>query len=146
MLDSVHARCTHQGYTFLEFDGKATEVLENPEDHSETEWWIKVSPGVGMLPEATYDFPPHVVRVHTKYGTAYNQKVEGTLTLRDSPWDPISELLPIESDVSARLWTPNSFDRDITLAGKLNAESFAPFADTISGSRWPGQNGGPKKG
>ncbi len=146
MLDSVHARCTHQGYTFLEFDGKATEVLENPEDHSETEWWIKVSPGVGMLPEATYDFPPHVVRVHTKYGTAYNQNVAGTLTLRDSPWDPINELLPIESDVSARLWTPSSFARDITLAGKLNSEAFEPFADTISGSRWPGQNGGPKKG
>jgi acetoacetate decarboxylase len=147
MLDSVHARCTHQGYTFLEFDGKATETLPNPEDHSETEWWIKVSPGVGMAPpENTYDFPPHVVRVHTKYGTAFNQKVEGTLTLRDSPWDPVKELLPIESDVSARLWTPNSFDRDITLAGKLDAEAFAPFADTISGSRWPGEMGGPKRG
>ncbi len=146
MLDSVHARCTHQGYTFFEFDGKATDVLENPEDHSETEWWIKVSPGVGMLPETTYDFPPHVVRVHTKYGTAYNQKVEGKLTLRDSPWDPINELLPIESEVSARLWTPNSFERDIALAGKLNGEAFAPYADTISGSRWPGQNGGPKRG
>jgi acetoacetate decarboxylase len=146
MLDNVHARCTHQGYTFFEFDGKATEVLENPVDHSETEWWIKVSPGVGMMPEATYDFPPHVVRVHTKYGTAYNQKVEGTLTLRDSPWDPINQLLPIESEVSARLWTPSSFERDIALAGKLNAEGFAPFADTISGSRWPGQNGGPKRG
>ncbi len=145
MLDGVHARCSHQGYTFLEFDGKVTDTLPNPENHSETEWWIKVSPGVGMVPEATYDFPPHVVRVHTRYGTAYNQKIEGTLTLRDSPWDPIKELLPIESDVSARLWTLSSFDRDITLAGKLNAEAFAPFADTISGSRWPGENGAPKK-
>ena len=70
---------------------------------------------------------------------------EGTLTLRDSPWDPIKELLPIESDVSARLWTPNSFDRDIALAGKLDADAYAPFADTISGSRWPGENGGPRK-
>jgi acetoacetate decarboxylase len=145
MLDGVHARCTHQGYTFLEFDGKATDRLPNPENHSETEWWIKVSQGVGMLPGATYDFPPHVVRVHTSYGTAFNQKVEGTLTLRDSPWDPIKELLPIESEVSARLWTPNSFERDIALAGKLDADAFAPFADTISGSRWPGENGGPKR-
>lgn len=145
MLDTVHARCTHQGYTFLEFDGKVTETLENPADHSETEWWIKVSPGVGMLPGATYDFPPHVVRVHTKYGTAYNQKVEGTLVLRESPWDPIKELLPIESDVTARLWTPSSFDRDIALAGKLDGEAFAPFADTIGGSRWPGESGAPKK-
>ncbi|MDJ0864512.1 MAG: acetoacetate decarboxylase family protein [Myxococcota bacterium] len=145
MLDGVHARCTHQGYTFLEFDGKATEPLEHPAEHSETEWWIKVSPGVGMAPASTYDFPPHVVRVHTKYGTAFNQKVEGSLTLRDSPWDPIHELLPIESEVSARLWTPSAFERQITLAGKLDPEAFAPCVDTISGSRWPGQNGGPKR-
>jgi acetoacetate decarboxylase len=145
MLDGVHARCTHQGYTFLEFDGKATEALPNPEDFSETEWWVKASPGAGTDDFSTWDFPPHVVRVHTKYGTAYNQKVEGKLTLRDSPWDPIEQRLPMASNVTARLWTPNSFERDIALAGKLDAEAFVPFADTISGSRWPGQMGGPKR-
>jgi len=145
MLDGVHARCSHQGYTFLEFDGKATDPLDHPGTHSENEWWIKVSPGVGMAESNGYDFPPHVVRVHTRYGTAFNQKVEGTLTLRDSPWDPIKELLPIESEVSARLWTPHSFEREIALAGKIDADAFAPYADTISGSRWPGQNGGPKR-
>ena len=65
--------------------------------------------------------------------------------LRDSPWDPIKELLPIESEVSARLWTPSAFERDITLAGKLDGDAFAPYADTISGSRWPGRTGGPRK-
>jgi acetoacetate decarboxylase len=146
MLDKVYARCIHQGYTFLEYEGKATDALPNPEKFGETEWWIKVSPGVGTEPEqATYDFPPHVVRVHTKYDTAYNQRVEGKLTLRDSPWDPVAELLPVEGEVSARLWTPSSFEREIVLAGKLDADKFTPFADTISGSRWPGQNGGPKR-
>jgi acetoacetate decarboxylase len=146
MLDRVHARCTHQGYTFLEFDGRAGESLPHPPTHSETEWWIKVSPAVGMAPGSGYDFPPHVVRVHTKYGTAFNQKVEGRLTLRESPWDPIQERLPLRSQVSARLWTPSSFERQIALAGKLDGEAFAPFVDTIGGSRWPGQNGGPKRG
>jgi acetoacetate decarboxylase len=145
MLDGVHARCSHQGYTFLEFDGKAGDAIPHPPTHSETEWWIKVSPAVGMEPGARYDFPPHVVRVHTQYGTAFNQKVEGKLTLRESPWDPIAQQLPIESEVSARLWTPSSFERDITLAGKLDGDAFAPFVDTIGGSRWPGQNGGPKR-
>jgi len=145
MLDNVHARCTHQGYTFLEFDGKATESAEHPAEHTETEFWIKVSPGVGMLPETTYDFPPHVVRVHTKYGTAFNQQVEGTLTLRDSPWDPVKQLLPQQSEATARLWTPSAFEREITLAGKLDADAFAPFIDTIGGSRWPGEQGGPKR-
>jgi acetoacetate decarboxylase len=99
-----------------------------------------------MAPGSGYDFPPHVVRVHTKYGTAFNQKVEGRLTLRESPWDPIQERLPLRSQVSARLWTPSSFERQIALAGKLDGEAFAPFVDTIGGSRWPGQNGGPKRG
>jgi acetoacetate decarboxylase len=143
MLDTVHARCTHQGYTFLEFDGKATEILENPEPHTETEWWIKVSRGVGMVPDGSYDFPPHVVRVHSSYSTMYHQKVEGTLTLRDSPWDPIKELLPMESEASARLWSPNFLGRDITLGGKLDGDAFQPYVDTISGSRWPGSHGAP---
>ena len=31
-------------------------------------------------------------------------------------------------------------------AGPLDPEAFLPYADTISGSRWPGENGGPKRG
>ena len=31
------------------------------------------------------------------------------------------------------------------LAGKLDGDAFVPFADTISGSRWLGENGAPKK-
>ncbi len=145
MLDGVHARCSHQGYTFLEYDGKLTETLPSRENHTETEWWIKVSRGVGMMPDNTYDFPPHVVRVHSSYATALEQKLEGTLTLRDSPWDPIKELLPIESEPAARLWTPNFLGREITLAGKLDADAFGPFVDTIGGSRWPGENGAPPR-
>jgi acetoacetate decarboxylase len=63
--------------------------------------------------------------------------------LRDSPWDPIKELLPMESEASARLWSPNFLGRDISLAGKLDGDAFEPFVDTISGSRWPGSHGAP---
>jgi acetoacetate decarboxylase len=145
MMNKVHARCVHQGHTFLEYEGEVAETLPNPEPHKEIEWWVKVSAGVGMMPSGTYDFPPHVVRVESSYATAYNQKLEGKLTLRDSPWDPIKELLPQESDVSARLWTMQFLGRDITLAGKLDADAFAPYVDTIGGSRWPGSNGAPPK-
>ena len=146
MLDKVSARCTHQGYTFVEFEGKATEVLDNGPDHTEDEWWIKVSRGVGMVhQQPTYDFPPHVVRVHSSYGTAHRQKVEGELKLGDSPWDPIAELLPVREQPTAELWTPIFKGREITLAGKLDPDAFWPHADVIGGSRWPGENGGPKK-
>ena len=51
----------------------------------------------------------------------------------------------MREQLSAHLWWPIFLDRQITLAGELDAEAFLPFADTISGSRWPGENGGPKR-
>jgi hypothetical protein len=34
--------------------------------------------------------------------------------------------------------------REITLAGALDPIPFWPYADTIGGSRWPGDRGGPR--
>jgi acetoacetate decarboxylase len=87
-----------------------------------------------------------VVHVKSTYGTAWKEEVQGELVLRDSPWDPLASRLPMREQVSAHLWWPTFLDRQITLAGELDAEAFLPYADTISGSRWPGENGGPKKG
>jgi acetoacetate decarboxylase len=46
--------------------------------------------------------------------------------------------------VDAYLWWPEFLDRQITVAGPLDAEGFWPFADTIGGTRFPGLQGGPK--
>jgi acetoacetate decarboxylase len=95
--------------------------------------------------EKSYDVPPHVVRVHSTYGTAYREELEPTLKLADSPWDPIAELLPVQEVLSAHLDTPTFLGREITLEGALDPEAFWPFVDTIGGSRWPGQSGGPRR-
>ena len=145
IMTQVRARCTHQGYTFIEFNGQVSGVQENPADHTEDEWWVKVSRAVGGA-EKCYDFPPHVVKVHSSYGTSYQEGVEGELVLRESPWDPIAQLLPMRGAASARLWSPAFKGRDITLEGKLNPDAFWPHADTIGGSRWPGLMGGPRRG
>jgi acetoacetate decarboxylase len=143
MVDSVTVRCSHQGYTFLEFKGQVSgEIAERP-DYVENEWWVKVSRAVGGA-EKSYDFPPHVVHVKSTYSTQFRQDVSGTLTLRDSPWDPIAELLPQRELVSAVLDTPTFLGRDIQLAGKLDPDAFWPHIDTIGGSRWPGHMGGPR--
>ena len=145
---SVSARCTHQGYTFVEFKGVSKGENVPKDEYEQHEWWIKVSRAAGVFanPEAGYDFPPHVVHVRSKYGTAWQEEVEGELVLRDSPWDPLASRLPMREQVSAHLWWPIFLDREVKLAGKLDPEGFMPFADTISGSRWPGSNGGPKRG
>lgn len=142
----VSARSTHQGYTFAEFKGVATGPVDKG-DVETNEWWIKVSRAVSVGGPATgYDFPPRVVHVYASYNTLWCENVDGELLLRDSPWDPLASELPMLEQVSAQLWWPIPVDRKITLAGPLDPDAFLPFTDTISGSRWPGTLGGPKRG
>ncbi len=141
--DRVVARCTHQGYTFVEFEGTVVGEDNYSEGLERNEWWIKVSRQVGG--GQGYDFPPHVVHVKGGYGPGYRLKLDGTLNLRESPWDPIATLLPMREQVSAHLWWPEFKSRDITLSGALDPAEFWPYVDTISGSRWPGDHGGPKR-
>ena len=131
----------------MEFEGASTGPSGPREPHQQNEWWLKYSRAVSVGGPATdFDFPPHVVRVRSEYGTAWREEVEGTLVLRDSPWDPLASLLPMREQLESYLWWPTFLDREMTLAGKLDPQGFLPFADTISGSRWPGTNGGPKRG
>ena len=143
--DQVHATCTHQGYTFLEFRGEVSGTLApSTEDFVENEWWIKVSRAVGGV-EKSYDFPPHVVRVHTLNRFTHVESIDGDLNLRDSPWDPYTDLLPMRELVSATLVQHQQTKREITLAGPLDPIAFWPHADVIGGSRWPGERGGPRR-
>ncbi|NQZ95280.1 MAG: acetoacetate decarboxylase family protein [Myxococcales bacterium] len=144
MGDNVTARCSHQGYTFIEFEGTVTGKADDFPKYEENEWWVKVSRAVGGA-EKSYDFPPHVVRVRSTYGTTYRENVEGNLSLSKSPWDPIEELLPLRELVSCQLDTPQWLGREITLEGKIDPDAFWPHVDTIGGSRWPGQMGGPRR-
>ena len=148
MGSAVRARCTHQGYTFVEFRGTSSGENEPQAYFDMHEWWVKFSLAVGAMPNAAdgYDFPPHVVHVLSRYGCAWKERVDGELVLHDSPWDPLASRLPLREQVSAHIWWPTFLGRDIKLAGKLDPEAFKPFTDTISGSRWKGSQGGPLRG
>ena len=115
-----------------------------PEGYESHEWWIKSSRSASMTP-GEWDFPPHVVTVHDKFAPKLWQSVEGELILRESPWDPIADLLPVKGEPSARLVNEQLLAHDIALAKPLDAQAFEPFASTISSSRWPGVMGGPTR-
>jgi acetoacetate decarboxylase len=144
VANQVKARCTHHGYTFLEWQGTTTGAAELPEPHSEYEWWVKVSRAVGGA-EKAYDFPPHVVSVKGSYTHIHKENVQGELTLRESPWDPIADLLPMRGAATAWLQSAMPTGRDITLEGSLDPDAFWPHVDTIGSSRWPGTMGGPRR-
>ena len=142
MLDRVDARVVHQGHTFVEFHGNVVGSQENLPDADQNEWWIKCVRD-GDLTPGGYDYPPHVIHVYSRYGTAQLLKLDGEIVLRESPWDPVATLLPMREQVSAHLWSPTFLDRRISVAGPLDPEKFTPYADTIGGSRWPGEMGAP---
>lgn len=144
LVDRVRARCTHHGYTFLEFDGHVTGPAPLPEEEHEHQWWIKVSRAIGGA-EKSYDFPPTVVDVESRSKPIHRERVEGTLRLLESPWDPIAEHLPIEGEPNAFLSTARPIARSITRGAPLDPEAFWPFVDTIGSSRWPGRSGGPRR-
>ena len=73
------------------------------------------------------------------------ETIDGELTLKDSPWDPVARYLPMVGAATATLVTHQMKARQITNAGALDADRFWPYADVIGGSRWPGTNGGPKR-
>jgi acetoacetate decarboxylase len=85
------------------------------------------------------------VRVHTTNQVLHREDLDGEIVLRDSPWDPYTELLPLREQISAALVTSTQPRRDITLAGPLDPIAFWPYADVIGGSRWPGERGGPRR-
>lgn len=141
--DRITARASHQGYTFVEFGGTVTgEASPRRGEIAEHEWWTKYSRAAGGA-EGAYDLPPRVVDVATTFEQTHVEDVDGSLVLRDSPWDPIARYLPICGPGRAQLVTHRPTARRITDAGPLDPDAFWPFADVIGGSRWPGQRGGP---
>ena len=140
--DEVHARCTHQGHTFLTFSGTASGRREPDGDEVEdNEWWIKVSRAVGGA-EKAYDLPPHVVRVRTAGVPTHVEVLDGERP--GPPGHPSTELPLFWAPPPAELAPPRHTAREITLAGPLDPDAFWPHADTIGGSRWPGDRGAPR--
>lgn len=142
--DTVEARATHQGFTFFEYRGTAGDEVAATDavESDETEWWTKYSRQVGG--GQGFDLEPRVVAVRTAGVPLTSVPLTGELVLRDSPWDPVARYLPVRGAVSAEMVTVRHTAREITVAGPLDADAFWPHADTVGGSRWPGERGAPK--
>jgi acetoacetate decarboxylase len=139
----VGARATHQGYTFVEYQGEVTGEAGAPAgDWTEHEWWTKYSREIGG--GQGYDLAPVVVDVATTMETIHVETLDGELRLLDSPWDPVSRYLPMAGPATATLVTNAMKSRNISNAGPLDPDAFWNHADVIGGSRWPGESGGPR--
>jgi acetoacetate decarboxylase len=142
--DEVHATATRQGTTFLTYRGTSAGTVEpDGTEATDHEWWIKSSRAIGG--GQGYDLAPQVVQVTTSGVRTHTELLDGELVLRDSDWDPYTALLPQLGPVTAELVTTRHTGRSISAAGPLDPDAFWPFADTIGGSRWPGDRGAPRR-
>ena len=143
--DTVDARCTHQGYTFFEFHGKAASpVVPAADVIEENEWWIKVQgPWRGGAP-VRLPTPCSTCEQHTCRSVI--RTTRGHRGSAGQPVDPYTELLPMREQVATELVTAQFRSREITVAGPLDPDAFWSHIDVIGGSRWPGERGGPRGG
>ena len=129
MGNLVEAKVIHQGNPFVQFTGEVVGELPNLPEYEHNEWWIKYLRSVDMTP-GKYDFPPHIVRVKSTYGTSFMEELKGDIILRESPLDPITKYLPMEEQVSSYLWTPIFLGREITLEDQLDGDNTLRDNDT----------------
>lgn len=144
MGTEIRASAVHQGVTFAAYRGRLDGPADTDEEpFEELELWVKHSRAVGGTSGA-WDLPPRFVEVAMAGTRVRREPLAGALTLTSSVWDPVADLLPPTTAPQATLLTTRFHSRTITAGRPLDADSFAPLADTIGGSRWPGQRGAPR--
>jgi acetoacetate decarboxylase len=87
--DRVAAKVTRMGVTYLEAEGTLCASL-GPRDFDETAYCIKAFPSCER--GKGFDQEPLLVRLNWHHQQKSVQRLDGTLTLRESPFDPVADL------------------------------------------------------
>jgi acetoacetate decarboxylase len=87
--DAVRASMTRHGIAFAEVAGTIVEQLETPAPSTKLDFYFKLLPspdGSGL------DDDPALVYCHRDERTRSLARVDGEITLRESPFDPVADL------------------------------------------------------
>lgn len=87
--DRVAANVTRMGVTYLEAEGALGASL-GPREFEEIAYCVKAFPSCER--GKGFDQDPLLVRLRWKHQQKSVHRVDGTLTLRDSPFDPVADL------------------------------------------------------
>lgn len=129
--DAVRGTVTRQGITYLELSGTIDGDLPLPEDATRTSFYFKflLDPGAGG-----FDHDPSLVHCHREETWRTNERVDGHVTLRESPFDPVADL-PVRSMRSFAL-EEHATKQWGEIKERVPAEWVLPFAhqryDTIA--------------
>ena len=87
--DRVDGQIARMGVTIVEITGRVTEQLADPGEETRTDFYFKFLPA----PDGKgFDTDPALVYCHRTERTRTLERVTGTLTLRESRFDPVADL------------------------------------------------------
>ncbi len=85
----VVGRMGRLGFTFAEIRGRVVETLEVPPERTKTDFYFKFLPS----PDGKgFDYEPSLVYCYRAESARLHERVEGEVTLTESPFDPVVDL------------------------------------------------------
>ena len=121
--DRVVGRVTRLGTTFIEVAGTLAEELPVPDDLHRVDFYLKFLPA----PDGKgFDGEPALVYCHRTETARSLARIEGTVTLRESRFDPVADL-PVRRLVSLTLSERRSVQRG-EIVTRVPGEWIAPYA------------------
>lgn len=121
--DRIRGSFARMGVTFVEVDGHLVEDLAPSPPRTRTSFYFKFSPaptGKG------FDDEPALVHVHRAERTRRLARVDGSITLRESRFDPVADL-PVRRVRSLELAERSSVQTGEVVA-RVPADWVAPYA------------------
>ena len=87
--DRIVGRVTRLGTTFIEVEGTVVEALPTPPENDRVDFYFKFLPA----PDGKgFDAEPALVYCHRHETSRSLERIEGTVTLRESRFDPVADL------------------------------------------------------
>jgi acetoacetate decarboxylase len=121
--DRVHGTVTRLGVTYLEVEGTVAEQLELQPVADRTTFYFKFL----MDPQGKgFDHDPSLVYCTRTEEQRLRQRIDATVTLRDSDFDPVADL-PVQRITSCTYSESNTTQRG-EIVGTVPQEWILPFA------------------
>jgi len=120
--NAIDAGIARMGFTVCEIHGTVTEARE-PYQKTKRDFWFKVSPSAETPGELDQD--PLLVYGEKTEKARVHETIEGEVTLKDAPLDPIADLAIVRMvDLN---WTERASTQVGRIIGPVPRENLAPF-------------------
>ncbi|MEL7208700.1 MAG: acetoacetate decarboxylase family protein, partial [Actinomycetota bacterium] len=120
--DTIDAGIARMGFTVCEVHGTVTETRE-PYEKTKRDFWFKLSPSAETPGELDQD--PLLVYGEKTEKARVHETIDGELTLKDAPLDPIADL-EIRRMVDLN-WTERASTQVGRIIGPVPRENLVPF-------------------